>query len=1074
MLRELERWLKGFEHTTFHKGKAYADHGLAKVYFEGQDWVKAKVYGSRKTPYDVNLRRMKSGEIFADCTCPVAFRCKHMAAVGLNTLELLREQSKMVIESEPALSIEENRWLDSLSSDAATKPLRSISSAFIYTLTKVAYDPLSIHVGLYTVRLKKGGEPSSSSPTCHHLDDLLRRFPERLRDILTEDDWEILGLLWQRKSRASMYVLSVLKKIVETKRCYWGMSFLQPLVWEEEKEGNFEWEYNSNGTQTIRLKGFEPGTEPFLMEVGGFYVHPGKGICGPLKLPCESATARKLLKGPVVHEGNLPVIQKKLAALEQKIPILEKTFIAIPKSAPKPLFWVGVERDWNHDEHMIGRLSFQYGDHLVPFDQNITKKIDISKSGVIYRIERDLAAEVNAIKSLLSFGWRVLDNRLHYSRADDLASDALDFWTLFVPVMKSEGWTFEFDPKFPIQGISESEDWYAEVSEHQENWFDLELGSVIDGKRVNLVPVLHKFLLGLEDQGFSFDKLTPEQLKEKVPLSIGNGELLMMPISRLRIMFDTFLGLLNRDEDSEKIRLSKWEVSGLDHLEGLGKLEWQTPASYQKLQERLKAFGKIELIEAPKALKCDLRPYQLEGVSWLQFLRTCDLGGVLADDMGLGKTVQTLAHILIEKASGRMESPVLVVAPTTLMGNWFMETERFAPQLKVLILQGNERKKGFDRIGEYDLILTTYPLLARDREIFLKHKFHLLILDEAQNVKNAKTQAHKVIREIRANHRLCLTGTPMENHLGELWSLFHVLLPGFLGDEKQFQKLFRKPIEKEGSLERKKVLQKRISPFMLRRTKQQVILELPPKTEILTPIELTQKQRDLYEAVRLTMMQKVLLQVEEKGLARSRIVLLDALLKLRQICCDPRLLKAAKDVTIEDSAKLVYLRTIIPQMISEKRQILLFSQFTSMLALIEKELYLLNIPYTMITGDTQNRIEPVQKFQAGIVPLMLISLKAGGTGLNLTAADTVIHYDPWWNPATENQATDRAHRMGQTKPVFVYKLITSGSVEEKILSLQRKKKELAAGLFDESNTAPLEMNLEDLQSLFEPLGTGNQ
>ena len=469
-------------------------------------------------------------------------------------------------------------------------------------------------------------------------------------------------------------------------------------------------------------------------------------------------------------------------------------------------------------------------------------------------------------------------------------------------------------------------------------------------------------------------------------------------------------------------------------------------------------------------MQCELRPYQIEGVSWLQFLRASNLAGILADDMGLGKTVQTLAHILIEKESGRMKKPALIIAPTTLMGNWAQETARFAPELKVLILQGNERKKYFDAIPNHDIILTTYPLLARDQEILLQQDFHLMILDEAQNIKNAKTQAHHTIRQIPAKHKLCLTGTPMENHLGELWSFFHILLPGFLGDEKQFYRLFRKPIEKEGSLERRGILQKRIHPFMLRRTKGEVAIELPPKTEILSPIELSPSQKDLYEAVRLAMMKKVMAEVESKGMARSHIIVLDALLKLRQICCDPRLLKNSKmEFNMEHSAKLSFLMEFIAQLLQEKRQILLFSQFTSMLTLIEEELQAQKISYAIITGETTDRITPVQEFQTGIKPLMLISLKAGGTGLNLTAADTVIHYDPWWNPAVENQATDRAHRMGQTKPVFVYKFIATGSIEEKILSLQTRKKEMADGLFDSSNALPMEMNLDELHSLFEPL-----
>ena len=310
----------------------------------------------------------------------------------------------------------------------------------------------------------------------------------------------------------------------------------------------------------------------------------------------------------------------------------------------------------------------------------------------------------------------------------------------------------------------------------------------------------------------------------------------------------------------------------------------------------------------------------------------------------------------------------------------------------------------------------------------------------------------------------------MENHLGELWSLFDFLMPGLLGDERQFRNLFRNPIEKFGDKDRSHSLTRRIAPFLLRRTKGEVAKELPPKTEILRSVELAGSQRDLYESIRLAMHEKVQREINQKGMARSHIIILDALLKLRQACCDPRLLKldAAKAVT--QSAKLESLMDMLPELIEEGRRVLLFSQFTSMLALIEAELRKVDLEYVLLTGDTTDRATPVQRFQNGAVPLFLISLKAGGTGLNLTAADTVIHYDPWWNPAVENQATDRAHRIGQDKPVFVYKLITLGTVEEKIMAMQTRKKELADSLFDpEAKNGP-QLTADDLSALFEPLG----
>ena len=437
--------------------------------------------------------------------------------------------------------------------------------------------------------------------------------------------------------------------------------------------------------------------------------------------------------------------------------------------------------------------------------------------------------------------------------------------------------------------------------------------------------------------------------------------------------------------------------------------------------------------------------------------------------MGLGKTAQSLAHLLLEKESGRLDKPALVILPTSLIYNWKSEANRFAPALRVLSLHGPERKTRFPEIAEHDVVLTTYPLLWRDAEELKQHSYHLLILDEAQTVKNAQSQSAEAVRKIDARHRLCVTGTPLENRLGELWSQFDFLLPGFLGSSKQFTRHWRTPIEKQGDIARRDLLARRIRPFILRRKKEDVAQELPPKTIIVRSVELEGSQRDLCETVRAAMDAKVRDEIAQRGFARSQIVILDALLKLRQVCCDPRLVKAAAARKVSERAKLDLLMSMLPELVEEGRRILVFSQFTSMLALIEKELDRAGLSYVTLTGDTVDRECPIRQFQEGDTPIFLISLKAGGVGLNLTAADTVIHYDPWWNPAVENQATDRAHRLGQDKPVFVYKLIVSGSIEEKILALQERKAELAAGILSDDHNVDVKFGSDDLAALFEPL-----
>lgn len=653
---------------------------------------------------------------------------------------------------------------------------------------------------------------------------------------------------------------------------------------------------------------------------------------------------------------------------------------------------------------------------------------------------------------------------------------AREFYLVHMPKLQDMGWTIKVDDSFPFRPVEIEGEWYANLDKALStttDWFDLELGMMIDGERVNILPLLVRMLReeGAKDQ---FKTAISSKDGGVIYVPLADGRLLPVPADKIRFIAQTLIELHDADSltDDGKLRLSSWQSTQLVEIEAAmqaAQMRWFGDEQVRELGAKLKDFTKIDPVETPIGLDCTLRGYQSQGLSWLQFLRTNNLNGILADDMGLGKTVQTLSHILKEKESGRLDKPILVVAPTSLMVNWRHESTKYAPALKVLTLHGQDRKDLFDKINSHDLILTTYPLLSRDKDFLIKHEFHMLILDEAQVIKNPNTMAHRTVQQINARHRLCLTGTPMENHLGELWALFYFLMPGFLGDQKKFNQTFRVPIEKHNDDVRRENLARRVKPFMLRRTKSQVVSELPPKTEIIQNIELQPEQRALYESIRLTMHERVRQEIQEKGLNKSHIVILDALLKLRQVCCDPRLLKLEAAKGVLESAKVQFLRDTLPEMIEEGRQILLFSQFTSMLALIEEELRTIGIPFVKLTGQTKDRATPIEEFQSGKVPIFLISLKAGGTGLNLTAADTVIHFDPWWNPAVENQATDRAYRIGQDKPVFVYKLITIGTVEEKIMLMQQRKATLLSGIFDGKQEGDGLFNAADLEALFEPL-----
>jgi SNF2 family DNA or RNA helicase len=537
------------------------------------------------------------------------------------------------------------------------------------------------------------------------------------------------------------------------------------------------------------------------------------------------------------------------------------------------------------------------------------------------------------------------------------------------------------------------------------------------------------------------------------------------------------------------LRLSRFDLGTLDALATDAKVS--APPSFTDLIEQLHALqgGQgLPPVEPSAGVNAVLRHYQLDGLAWMDFMRRARLGGILADDMGLGKTLQALALLQGELDAGRLDRPSLVIVPTSLLGNWQAEAQRFTPALKVLVLHGPRRTHQFAQIAHAHLVVTSYPLAVRDIATLASHDWHYLVLDEAQRIKNSRSQAALSLKGLRTRHRLCLSGTPLENHLGELWSLVDFVCPGLLGNEAQFREHYRNPIEKRQDALQAEHLARRIRPFVLRRTKSQAAQELPEKTETLLRVELEGTQADLYETVRATMDEKLREAIATQGLARSQIMVLDALLKLRQVCCDPRLLKAAAPSAGDDgeapaqpahpastrhapSAKLELLLDLLPTLVEDGRRVLLFSQFTEMLALIEPELAKLKLPYLKLTGDTQNRAEMVAKFQQGEVPLFLISLKAGGVGLNLTAADTVILYDPWWNPAVEQQAIDRAYRIGQDKPVFVYKLLASGTVEDKMLELQARKAGLADQLLS-GVASDAALNVQDFDELFKPLGEG--
>lgn len=649
----------------------------------------------------------------------------------------------------------------------------------------------------------------------------------------------------------------------------------------------------------------------------------------------------------------------------------------------------------------------------------------------------------------------------------------------------------------------------GDIADRSFDWFDLEVGVKVDDRQVNLMP----YIVSLIQRGeLSLDTLSDsdkkgnqkESLTSHINIKLDSGETLAIERNRINRIFSSFVELNDQKSLTEesKLRFTANQVSRLMPLvspqESLNlgdktksetgrnsnkstsndvastdqislKIDW---LNGKKLAEKAKAMDVetgVQPVKIPRTLKAKLRDYQKTGVAWLQFLRQHRLCGILADDMGLGKTLQALAHILLEKKEGRLTSPCMVIAPKSVTTNWLQECHKFAPSLKILLLTGSDRHKLFPQIQQHDLIITSYGLVLRDINKLLNNHFHLVILDEAQVIKNTRSKITTIVKELRSTHRLCMTGTPMENHLGELWSLFEFLMPEFLGSEYQFNQLYRQPIEKNQDFYRQSLLAKRVAPLMLRRTKNEVAKELPSKTEMKVLIPLEEGQADLYETVRTAMFEQVQKAMTLETKHRNQFLIGNALLKLRQVCCHTNLIKLESAQNMNSSAKVRWLKDKLPSMVNQGRRILLFSSFTTMLDILAEELKEMEIPFLMLTGKSKHRGALVQKFQGGQIPVFLISLKAGGVGLNLTAADTVIHYDPWWNPAAEQQANDRAYRIGQDKPVFVYKLITQGTVEEKIQQMQKQKHDLAQGLYNQEDLSNVDLSGDDWQALFQPI-----
>ncbi len=511
------------------------------------------------------------------------------------------------------------------------------------------------------------------------------------------------------------------------------------------------------------------------------------------------------------------------------------------------------------------------------------------------------------------------------------------------------------------------------------------------------------------------------------------------------------------ERDDETISIRKYQAVVLDLPFGSKSLIRQRISDMVNVQD-------IKEFPIPEGLKADMRSYQKQGYDWLGFLKEYHLGGILADDMGLGKTLQALSMLQREKEQGATQ-PSLVVMPTSLIYNWVAEARRFTPGLRILVHTGAQRNVDPKYFSLHDVVLTTYGLVRQDVEMMSKFPWHYLILDESQMIKNPSSKTARAVKDLIANHRLSLTGTPVENTLMDLWSQMTFLNPGLLGSESFFRDFYIQPIEKFRDVERTERLRKLIHPFILRRTKTQVATELPPKVEAVHYCEMTDPQRKLYEETK-NAYRNYLLEIKEADFGAKKLNILAGLQKLRQIAIHPHLVEEGQELELVDSGKFQEYERLLEEIISKGAKVLVFSQFVRLLKILQDDLAKKEITSCYLDGSTTDRQAEVERFQNDpSVQVFLISLKAGGVGLNLTAAEYVFILDPWWNPAVERQAVDRSHRIGQTQTVFSYKFITKDTIEEKIILLQQKKSQLSDDVISVEKDLFKKLDMGDLVDL---------
>jgi len=1061
------QWLRSLkaevQPTTFKKGRECAEGRRVFGVQREADTIRAQVAGSTGERYDVALEP-KDGKLTSRCSCPswntYGPHCKHVVAVALIYAARFRplppppkrEEPVPAPIPEPEMVEEEEVPMPDLPPpvDAASLPaLAKVESwlglsaqpdyEFLYRLTPSTTGPGGRHWivdvrrqdaqmkgPIHVKRLLQAG--TRIAPSDERVFLILSKHEHRYDSRIVISDEDLADMLDLLRQRRVIYRGTAL---------VFADAPARPQIHLESRP--------DGATARIEML-FPDGTSLPLKDV---ILLAGKrtwALQAQQMHPVEPDFPPRLLRKWLLEPSMaFPASQldRVLTFFAAHLPrfrmVLKADNIDVDESV-EPHFILTME---GSPEKVKVQLAARYGQTTVPVSPTANHLGYASGVGndsrKLYRRREE--QERGAGKLLTELGLR-FDTQSNVYEAS--ADAALEFWARGLASLPKEWERFGVQaPKVRLRPKLRPR---VRVGMSGVNWFELDAEFTTDDQAVDLGAV----------------RMWLESGRRFVPLKDGTfAEADPVELKRVADILEEAGAMPGRT----RTRLPLHQGVALDLLADLGEFTEVEAKARQAMMELRDTAG-VPKVSMPEGLNATLRHYQEAGLSWLWFLHRHGLSGILADDMGLGKTVQSLS--LLQKVTNEEgRKPSLVVAPTSVLTNWEREAERFTPNLKVMVWHGQDRKERAEDLKGMDLVLTSYALVRRDLDQLAQVGFRYVILDEAQNIKNADSATAQACKTLPSDTRLALTGTPLENRLSELWSLFDFLMPGFLGTAEGFSDRYEQPIQVANDPTARDRLRRRIQPFIMRRLKTEVASDLPPKTESVAWCEMEPGQAALYREVLEESRRKVHESIEKVGFKRSRVSILAALMRLRQVCCDPRLLKLPPNTLLPSSAKLERFGQLVEDLVAEGHRALVFSQFTEMLELLKGEADRRGMGYLYLDGRTKDRMSKVDDFnRPDGPPLFFISLKAGGTGLNLTAADYVIHYDPWWNPAVEDQATDRTHRIGQTRAVISYKLITRGTVEEKILSLQKRKKDLAAGVLGAEGDFGKMLTEQDLEDLF--------